>query len=73
MNYDAIVVGAGPAGSTAAREIAARGKSVLLLDRAKFPRDKPCGGGVTIRCADLLPFSIEPVVEHVVTGAVMGG
>jgi flavin-dependent dehydrogenase len=71
-NFDAIVVGAGPAGSTAAREIAQRGHSVLLLDRATFPRDKPCGGGVTPRCASLLPFDITPVVEHVVTGAQHG-
>ncbi|RLT34527.1 MAG: FAD-dependent oxidoreductase, partial [Chloroflexi bacterium] len=69
MNLDAIVVGAGPAGSTAARGIAERGGRVLLLDRAKFPRDKPCGGGVTVRCAELLPFSIEPIVEDVVTHA----
>ena len=69
MNVDAIVVGAGPAGSTAAREIASRGASVLLLDRARFPRDKPCGGGVTVRCAELLPFSIDPVVEDVITHA----
>ena len=67
--YEAIVVGAGPAGSTAAREIAARGHRVLLLDRARFPRDKPCGGAVTIRCTKLLPFSIEPVIEDVITGA----
>lgn len=40
--------------------------SVLLLDKASFPRDKPCGGGVTGRAARLLPFSIEPVVEDVV-------
>jgi flavin-dependent dehydrogenase len=40
---DVIVVGAGPAGSTAAAVLAARGIRVLLLDRAKFPRDKPCG------------------------------
>jgi flavin-dependent dehydrogenase len=39
---------------------------VLLLDRARFPRDKPCGGGVTIRAARLLPFSLDPVVEDVV-------
>jgi geranylgeranyl reductase family protein len=39
--------------------------SVLLLDKATFPRDKPCGGGVTGRAARLLPFSIEPVVEDV--------
>jgi geranylgeranyl reductase family protein len=64
--YDAIVVGAGPAGSTAAYRLAKAGAAVLLLDRARFPRDKPCGGGVTGRAARLLPFSIEPVVEHVV-------
>jgi geranylgeranyl reductase family protein len=64
--YDAIVVGAGPAGSTAAYRLAKGGAAVLLLDRARFPRDKPCGGGVTGRAARLLPFSIEPVVEHVV-------
>jgi geranylgeranyl reductase family protein len=39
---------------------------VLLLDKASFPRNKPCGGGVTGRAARLLPFSIEPVVEDVV-------
>ena len=69
--YEAIVIGAGPAGSTAAREIASRGHSVLLLDRASFPRDKPCGGGVTVRCAALFPFDITHVVEHVVTGAIL--
>jgi geranylgeranyl reductase family protein len=65
--YDAIVVGAGPAGSTAAYRLAEAGKSVLLLDRARFPRDKPCGGGVTERAARLLPFSIDPVVEDTAT------
>jgi geranylgeranyl reductase family protein len=65
-SYDAIVVGAGPAGSTAAYRLAAAGASVLLLDKARFPRDKPCGGGVTIRALKLLPFGIDPVVEGVV-------
>lgn len=74
MHADVVVVGAGPAGSTAARAIAARpalgGRArVVLLDRARFPRDKPCGGGVTIRTAQLLPFSLEPVIEDVVYGA----
>ena len=69
MDTDVIVIGAGPAGSTAAREIAARGASVLLLDRAKFPRDKPCGGGITIRTAELLPFSLDPVIEDTILGA----
>ncbi|MDQ3670289.1 MAG: geranylgeranyl reductase family protein [Actinomycetota bacterium] len=65
--YDTIVVGAGPAGSATAYRLATAGASVLLLDRATFPRDKPCGGGVTLRAARLLPFTIDPVVEDVVT------
>jgi geranylgeranyl reductase family protein len=65
-SYDVAIVGAGPAGSTAAYHLATGGASVLLLDKATFPRDKPCGGGVTARAARLLPFSIEPVVEDVV-------
>jgi geranylgeranyl reductase family protein len=64
--HDVAIVGAGPAGSTAAYRLATAGKHVLLLDKARFPRDKPCGGGVTGRAARLLPFSIEPVVEDVV-------
>ena len=65
--YDAIVVGAGPAGSLTAYRLASGGATVLLLDRAVFPRDKPCGGGVTGRAARLVPFSLAPVVEEVVT------
>lgn len=42
-DWDAVVVGAGPAGSVAARELARRGARVLLLDRARFPRMKVCG------------------------------
>ncbi|MHB8471135.1 MAG: geranylgeranyl reductase family protein [Gaiellaceae bacterium] len=61
--FDVAVVGAGPAGSTAAYRLAVAGARVLLVDRATFPRDKPCGGGVTLRAARLLPFSIDPVVE----------
>ena len=39
----------------------------MLLDRADFPRDKPCGGGVLISAARLLPFSLEPVTEQTIT------
>ena len=41
--WDAVVVGAGPAGAMAAHELARRGASVLLVDRASFPRWKVCG------------------------------
>jgi geranylgeranyl reductase family protein len=61
--FDVLVVGAGPSGSTAAYRLAREGASVLLTDRARFPRDKPCGGGLTMRAVRLLPFSVDPVVE----------
>ncbi len=61
--FDAVVVGAGPAGSVTAHHLAAAGARTLLLEKTTFPRDKPCGGGVTGRAARLLPCSIEPVVE----------
>jgi geranylgeranyl reductase family protein len=48
MNYDVIVVGAGPAGSTAAKYLAEKGFNVLLVDKERFPREKPCGGGIPI-------------------------
>ena len=65
--FDTIVVGAGPAGSSTAFRLAEAGASVLLLDRASFPRDKPCGGGVTPRALEHVPVPIDSVVEHVAT------
>jgi geranylgeranyl reductase family protein len=44
MDYDVIVVGAGPAGASAARYLAAAGAGVALVDAQKFPRPKPCAG-----------------------------
>jgi len=61
--FDAIVVGAGPAGSTTAYRLASAGARVLLLDKARFPRDKPCGGGMTLRAVRQCPVDPSPVVE----------
>lgn len=47
LTFDAIVVGAGPGGAAAAYWLARAGAAVALLDRAGFPRDKPCGDGLT--------------------------
>jgi len=44
--YDIVIVGAGPAGATAAYAAERRGLHVALIDRACFPRDKPCGDGI---------------------------
>ena len=62
--YDAIVVGGGPAGSTTAYRLAEQGASVLLADKATFPRDKPCGGGMTMRAVRQCPVDPTPVVEE---------
>ncbi len=62
--FDVLVVGAGPAGSATAIHLARAGARVLLADRARFPRDKPCGGGVTGRAARHAPCDISPVVEQ---------
>jgi geranylgeranyl reductase family protein len=61
--FDAIVVGGGPAGSTAAREIAAGGGRVLVVDKEDFPRYKACGGGIPLRTERMLPFPIDSVIE----------
>ncbi|MDE2745388.1 MAG: NAD(P)/FAD-dependent oxidoreductase [Chloroflexota bacterium] len=65
-SWDVIVVGAGPGGSTAAYDLAQAGASVLLLDRADFPRDKPCGGGVLVSALNLLPYTLDPVTEQTI-------
>lgn len=64
MESEIIIVGAGPAGSTLAYELVTRGREVIILDRAKFPRRKTCAGGLSFRALRLLPFSIDEVVEN---------
>jgi geranylgeranyl reductase family protein len=53
-SFDAIVIGAGPAGSTAAYLLAKSGFQVLVLDKKEFPRDKLCGGLLTRKTVRLL-------------------
>jgi geranylgeranyl reductase family protein len=62
--FDVLVVGGGPAGSTAAIRLADAGAKVLLVDKARFPRDKPCGGGLTMRAVRQCPVDPSPVVEE---------
>ena len=69
--WDVIVVGAGPAGSTAARTAAEAGAEVLLLDRAAFPRYKTCGGGLLGESLRLIPESARSTIESRVAEAVI--
>src|SRR5215475_15995092 len=56
MHREVLVVGAGPAGATAARTLALAGVRVRLLDRSAFPRNKPCGGGISLRVVRRFPY-----------------
>jgi geranylgeranyl reductase family protein len=68
--YDVIVIGAGPAGSTAARLAAEKGLKVLLIDKEKFPREKVCGGYLSYKTLGLLKGRLpESIIEHRIYGA----
>ncbi|MFO7677169.1 MAG: NAD(P)/FAD-dependent oxidoreductase [Thermoplasmatota archaeon] len=67
MQYDVVVVGAGPAGSTAAKNLAEKGKKVLLIDKDKFPRDKPCGGGLPTRVVNEFAY-VEELISSISYG-----
>ena len=56
--FDVIVVGGGPAGSSAARKASSRGLTTLLLEKERFPRYKPCGGAVSDRALSYLDFEL---------------
>jgi len=66
VNFDVIVVGAGPAGATAAKVLGEAGIATLLLDKAEFPRDKPCGGGITARALQRFPY-LSRALEGIAT------
>ena len=66
---DAIVVGAGPAGSYLGYLLARTGRRVAILDEQGFPRDKVCGGGLSRKAIALLDIDISRVVHRWITGA----
>lgn len=69
MIYDVAVVGAGPAGSYLAYLLAQDGYAVALLDKATFPREKVCGGGISQKTLGLLNIDLSAVVERRIVGA----
>ena len=61
---DVLIVGGGPAGSTCARRLRAGGADVVVLDRARFPRDKPCAGWVTPQALEALELDVQDYARH---------
>lgn len=57
--FDVIIVGAGPAGASTAFYLAKAGLKVLLLEKNKLPRFKPCGGGISLNFLNSLPFDVS--------------
>ncbi len=66
--YDVLIVGGGPAGSTAARMLSRRGFHCLLLDKATFPRNKPCGGAISVHTYKNFPY-----IKDILGAASRGG
>ncbi|MFE1232275.1 geranylgeranyl reductase family protein [Streptomyces sp. NPDC058745] len=73
--WDVVVVGAGPAGASAAYAAAVTGRRVLLLEKAELPRYKTCGGGIIGPSRDALPPGFELPLQdrvHAVTFSLNG-
>ena len=66
--YDAVVVGMGPAGATAAYQLSRAGLSVLAIEKETHPRYKVCGGGLSARIDRILEDDYKSVVEHTIYG-----
>ena len=61
-DFDLIIIGAGPGGSNAAAVALEAGLRVVQIDSARFPRVKPCAGGVTLKAAAALRYALDPSV-----------
>ncbi len=62
--YNCIIVGAGPAGGTAAYHLAKGGHKVLVIEKEGLPRYKPCGGGVSPIIRKWFDFDFSPVISQ---------
>lgn len=72
MRYDAVVIGAGPGGSSAARSLAQKGLKVLLIERKTLPRFKLCAGCLSARTSTLLPEGWRKKVLNTIRGGILG-
>ena len=67
--HDVIIVGGGPAGSIAAERASRDGLSVLVLEKEVYPRNKPCGGGVSQKALDVIGGIDKELIERETFGA----
>ena len=73
-DFEVIIVGAGPGGATAAIHLARLGRRVLLLDKARFPRDKVCGDAISGKSVDALKRLglMDEMVARTAAGGAVG-
>lgn len=64
MIFDFIISGLGPSGAFLSYELSKMGYNVLALEKNKLPRYKACGGGLTPKILNVLPFSINELIEN---------
>ncbi|HNV71155.1 MAG TPA: geranylgeranyl reductase family protein, partial [Candidatus Ozemobacteraceae bacterium] len=62
--FDVAVIGGGPAGGSAAWQLARSGRSVVICEKESLPRYKPCGAGISRQLAGWFDFSLEPVINR---------
>jgi geranylgeranyl reductase family protein len=64
LDADAIIVGAGPGGASAAYFLVSQGYKVLVLEKAILPRYKTCGGAISNHILNFFPFSFDSIIEQ---------
>lgn len=62
-SFDVAIIGSGPAGASAAFELAKNGISAVIIEKETLPRYKTCGGGLVFRGRKNIPFDVSSVVE----------
>lgn len=66
--FEAVVIGGGPAGSAAAFALASNGIRTCVIDRSQFPRDKLCGGLLTLRSKKIFEKAFEGTWDGAIDG-----
>ena len=61
--FDVAIIGSGPAGASAAFELANTGISTVIIDKEILPRYKTCGGGLVFRGRNSIPFDVSSAID----------